>query len=660
MMKKLILFMVILFSLLSLCAMQVGQESNPELINSLLNKKLSDQPINYRELSGDNLKQALKDIRKIEAVMTYIYELFGDSPTALKNLFAILIQANNNLRKERENKIIGTSTKPVQQEDRPVVLPTNIGHILEAMQEKMPIDYSNVSLEQINGWLQEVYLAQKIIPYLMANGWMKILTILASLRKDIELHSGSTLLPLPPTPKKPTESIPLNLPQRVAPGARPLPARPTQISHLIPLDYPGILNRLDLGHNRMLLQLKTVDQSKSPLIEFGGSTCPTLSLYNAAAILRYSVTGDIRNLQQINDVNAARYFLSSVGSCVQEISNLRPEELRQLFIKADIPASFQNNIKVIDSVLNFGPVEWIEFKNILRDIQRGLQQSQFSYVIILGDSDFNEFGIRPISKGVHSGMHFFTFAILKSVHQIQYIVTDTLGNNNHLQGINKEQLLYLIDTLEHGFFHKRYALYEKVLQGAPQLSVISLADLIGMYKAAGSVNFSGYSRELLQNMLKQIAAAKKDESQLKMLEKATESDSESLALSLEILESEIDQTLKKKSLATGKSDPTLIPALTSQEQEPSKKTSAPLDPDLAKALADREQSLASSFYEAEPMPEFEGEPQEPQPIASPQPTVAPMANIEDIQSIIDAKIKAGLLGQPKQTQEESDDWPIED
>lgn len=236
---------------------------------------------------------------------------------------------------------------------------------------------------------------------------------------------------------------------------------------LIPQEY--ILNRIDLTPDRSLIQIRTVNQSKKPLSNFGGSTCPILALYNAIHLLQYGQNFNPQELGAIVNEREAVQFINTVGSCFKDWNNLTSDQVEGILDRVGIP-HLKNNLVTLNSVLEMGrPEEFIgqenaqRMHNIMNTIQQGLLQDTFAFAFILGNSEMIDSQVTPGTI-----MHYSVFAIIKKNNHVYYIVADTLNNQNHLEGIYLKQLYYLINTLRRGYWESRYKPYLKDLKAAAE------------------------------------------------------------------------------------------------------------------------------------------------------------------------------------------------
>ena len=239
-----------------------------------------------------------------------------------------------------------------------------------------------------------------------------------------------------------------------------------------------ILGAQKLDQNHTLIQIKTVDQTQPPLHRrFKSETCPVLALRNAALLLRFGARGNYDELKKIDNVESAQEFMMSgkVGSCVEKLNLLTTEEIDQLLYFAVEPALL-NYINTLDSVTELGqsgeffaPEIAEKNKKILTAIQEGMSKPHFVYSLILGDAEFYYPGIEFMGEpGSRRRMHYIAFTIIKAGEKVQYIVADTLGNNNHLQGVDRNQFIYLINVIEHGFSQQKFDEYITFLTKAAQ------------------------------------------------------------------------------------------------------------------------------------------------------------------------------------------------
>lgn len=277
-----------------------------------------------------------------------------------------------------------------------------------------------------------------------------------------------------PAPVKPAEPVQIKNPVLLRPSG-PTPQVELRTSFLIDQSKVPqlLLGAQKLDQNHTLIQIKTVDQTQPPLTRFKSETCPVLALRNAALLLRFGARGNYDELKKIDNVESAQEFMMSgkVGSCVEKLNLLTTEEIDKLLYFAVEPALL-NYMNTLDSVIELGqsgeflaPEIAAKNKKMLAAIQEGMRKPHFVYSLILGDSEYHTPGIQYMSG---SRMHYIAFTIIKAGDKVQYIVADTLGNNNHLQGVDRAQLIYLINVIEHGFSQKKFDEYITFLTKAAQ------------------------------------------------------------------------------------------------------------------------------------------------------------------------------------------------
>ena len=101
------------------------------------------------------------------------------------------------------------------------------------------------------------------------------------------------------------------------------------------------------------------------------------------------------------------------------------------------------------------------FSKMVTQVQEGIKKDTFLYSFVLGNAEF----VSPQLMNVND-LRFISFSILKKGSTIQYIVIDSFANQNHLSGIFKEQLRYLIFLFENGFSLGRYQNYLQKIKEA--------------------------------------------------------------------------------------------------------------------------------------------------------------------------------------------------
>jgi hypothetical protein len=206
--------------------------------------------------------------------------------------------------------------------------------------------------------------------------------------------------------------------------------------------------------NRTLIQLKTIDQGD---LEKGAGLpdglCAGHSLNNACIIRDYSNTGDVKYLKNLNDSNSAEEFLRSLGiENWLDVNQVKEKLLKMNFIDIDSSNVFAiSTAMLFDSHLNKNPEfevffdnnEFVAVQKHKAALKKGLQRDYYRQVIVIGNEEVTQ------SHG-----HFFAFAIIKTLNEIQYVVLDTFpGGIYHLQEGSHERnrLMFLIQNIEQGF-----------------------------------------------------------------------------------------------------------------------------------------------------------------------------------------------------------------
>ena len=205
--------------------------------------------------------------------------------------------------------------------------------------------------------------------------------------------------------------------------------------------------------NRTLMQLKTIDQGDlEKEIGLPDGLCAGHSLNNACIIRDYAKMGEVRYLKDLNDSNVAASFLLMLG-----IENwLDVNQVRNKLLKMSFDIDTSNIFAIstamlFDSNLNKNPEfeiffdnsEFLAVQNNKKWLRQSLQQDYCVWVIVIGNEEVTQ------SHG-----HFFAFAIIKKLDEIQYIVLDTFpGGVYHLQEGSHERnrLMFLIQNIEQGF-----------------------------------------------------------------------------------------------------------------------------------------------------------------------------------------------------------------
>ena len=223
--------------------------------------------------------------------------------------------------------------------------------------------------------------------------------------------------------------------------------------------------------NRTLMQLKTLDQGDlEQNIGLPDGLCAGHSLNNACIMRDYAETGEVRYLKYLNDQNGAAEFLLNLK--VKNWLDVQAVKENLLKLSFDIETanlSAISNAMLFDFNLTkntnfevfFDKNEFSSVQHTKKTIRKGLQQDYYVHVIIIGNEEVTQ------SHG-----HFFAFAIIKNLNEIQYVVLDTFpGGVYHLQEGSHERnrLMFLIQNIEQGFStinlpNVRFSEYEQSLR----------------------------------------------------------------------------------------------------------------------------------------------------------------------------------------------------
>ena len=204
--------------------------------------------------------------------------------------------------------------------------------------------------------------------------------------------------------------------------------------------------------NRALLQLKSLNQFElAEKTTLSPALCAGHALNNGCLIRDYAETGEVKYLKFLGDINSATNFLLDLT--IDDWINVEvvKENLKKMSIKFNIDISnisavstvalFDSNLDKTPGFAVFNPQEFKYVQDLKRRLRNGLQEDNFVHVIIVGNEEVAE------SHG-----HYFAFAIIKALDNIQYVVLDTLPNVYHLQKGSHERnrLMFLIENIEQG------------------------------------------------------------------------------------------------------------------------------------------------------------------------------------------------------------------
>ncbi len=577
-------------SLNVLNALQI--ETKEEPFRSLLKDIITKKNIDYTKINEADRNVALRNIQEIKKAVEQIKPLFAPSIDA--NLDSILLYTG------KASQELNDALKNPQHGSQEISLKELFVHI----RQQSPLNLSNVSVDSLNKTLRQVLLLKALLFYFkFYGGSTAILDNLTTLENNLENKGGvaqkETLQPLPqrpaikpqpmpqaPIPKMPTQvpviqpqsifpvrpaakvvpapipvpkpvAMPSPMPEKViqplpAPTPLIIPPQPAVVEKpaervekpvaLVPNDYKTVA-QIDLGNNRKLIQLPTVDQTRGMLAKtYGGATCPALSLFNAINIVEYGLSGEAKYLNALaNDQEATKFFTQTFENCadIKQFNSLTIEQVRAI----KVPVSVKNYINVLDSVILLrDPIEGegedaAMNASIYHKLQDGLRKNNFVQALILGNTEMH-------MKG---GQHYITFAILKSGNHIQYIVTDTLHDFNHLAHDKfREQILYLINTIEKGFTPARRSSYMAVLEGkqqAPEGQSLDLKDLINIYKDINEVPLGFIELKNLPHLKTTIQSIKANKTQFNKLAQELNISPEQLENILSVFEIEINALL---------------------------------------------------------------------------------------------------------------------
>ena len=213
---------------------------------------------------------------------------------------------------------------------------------------------------------------------------------------------------------------------------------------------------VDLGRvgawNRRLLQLKSLDQFElAEKTSLSPALCAGHALNNACLMRDYAETGEIKYLKYLHNMNDAANFLLNlkiddwinvevVKQNLQTMSKDFTIDVSNISAVSTV-ALFDSNVDKTPEFSLFNQKEFEYVQDLKQKLQEGLKQNCFVHVIVIGNEEAAE------SHG-----HYFAFAIVKLLNEIQYIVLDTLPNVYHLQEGSQERdrLMYLIQNIEQG------------------------------------------------------------------------------------------------------------------------------------------------------------------------------------------------------------------
>jgi hypothetical protein len=221
----------------------------------------------------------------------------------------------------------------------------------------------------------------------------------------------------------------------------------------VAVDVPCIIPLGIFGNwNRTLLQLKSLDQFElAQKTELSPALCAGHALNNGRLMRNYALTGEMRYLKDLHDINNSADFLLDLA--IEDWLNVETVKLNiakvgeQLGVDG-IDISAVSTVALFDSSLDktldfslFNPEEFIYVQKVKKEIQEGLKQKNYIHVMIIGNEE------AAASHG-----HYFCFAIIKSGNDIQYVVLDTLPGAYHLQNGSHERdrLMFVIQNIEQG------------------------------------------------------------------------------------------------------------------------------------------------------------------------------------------------------------------
>ncbi|HLW73047.1 MAG TPA: hypothetical protein VKR54_03280 [Candidatus Babeliales bacterium] len=207
------------------------------------------------------------------------------------------------------------------------------------------------------------------------------------------------------------------------------------------------------GHwDRTLLQLKSLDQFElAKITSLSPALCAGHALNNSRLIRNYALTGELKYLKDLHDINGATSFLLDLQ--IDDWLNVETVKMnvakvgRALGVDG-IDISSVSTVALFDSDLDktstfgvFNPEEFVYVQNVKKKIQKGLTQNNYVHVMVIGNEEAAE------SHG-----HYFCFAIIKTGNEIQYVVLDTLPGVYHLQegSHEKNRLMFVIQNIEQG------------------------------------------------------------------------------------------------------------------------------------------------------------------------------------------------------------------
>jgi len=204
--------------------------------------------------------------------------------------------------------------------------------------------------------------------------------------------------------------------------------------------------------NRTLLQLKSLDQFElAKQTGLSPALCAGHALNNARLTRNYALTGELKYLKDLHDINKSADFLLDLQ--IDDWLNVETVKVNiakvgQALGVDGIDISAVSTVALFDSELDkkpefavFSPQEFSYVQNVKKEIQAGLKQKNYIHVMIVGNEEAAE------SHG-----HYFCFAIIKMGDEIQYVVLDTLPGVYHLQqgSHERDRLMFVIENIEQG------------------------------------------------------------------------------------------------------------------------------------------------------------------------------------------------------------------